>query len=295
MTSVLAAPFTPDITEPGVYDIPVDEYHLDPVVGGSLSSSGARMLLSPSCPAKFRYEQDHRGEAPPKRHFDIGHAAHQLVLGAGPDLVVVEAENYRTRAAQDAQDEAHARGAVPLLTHEHDQVQAMAAALREHPVAGPLFSPERGTPEVSLIWYDGPTGVTRRSRFDWLPHPGRGRLIIPDYKTCARGDLDTLTRAMHQHGYHLQADYYLAGAQALGLAGTDAAFVFVAQEKTPPYLVTIFEPDSIAMQIAAAKNRRALQIYAWCTENDHWPAYHEGIALLALPPWVERQETGDLA
>ena len=32
----------PGITEPGVYDIPATAYHRDPVVGGSLSSTGAR-------------------------------------------------------------------------------------------------------------------------------------------------------------------------------------------------------------------------------------------------------------
>lgn len=38
------------ITEPGVYDLPAEVYHADPVEGGSLSSTGARKLLPPSCP-----------------------------------------------------------------------------------------------------------------------------------------------------------------------------------------------------------------------------------------------------
>jgi len=37
------------ITEPGVYALPADVYHADPVAGGSLSSSGAKKLLA--CPA----------------------------------------------------------------------------------------------------------------------------------------------------------------------------------------------------------------------------------------------------
>jgi hypothetical protein len=47
------------ITEPGVYDIAEDHYHADPVPGGSLSNSGAKKLLPPSCPAKFAYEREH--------------------------------------------------------------------------------------------------------------------------------------------------------------------------------------------------------------------------------------------
>ncbi|MGW9447058.1 hypothetical protein, partial [Bacillus mobilis] len=49
------------ITRPGVYDgIPEAVYHRDPVPGGSLSSSGARKLLAPSCPALFKYDQEHK-------------------------------------------------------------------------------------------------------------------------------------------------------------------------------------------------------------------------------------------
>jgi hypothetical protein len=281
------------VDEPGIYDIDIDDYHRDPVPGGSLSSSSARKLLPPSCPAKFRWEQDHPGPTS-KRHFDLGHAAHMLVLGAGPELVVIDAPNYKTKAAQAVQAEAHACGAVPLLTHEHDQVLAMAAAIRQHPIAGPLFDPEHGTPEISLIWQDGPTGIMRRARFDWLPHQYEGRrLIIPDYKTCRSADLTALSKAVNDHGYHLQARWYLDGAQALGLAGPDSAFVFVCQEKDPPYVVSIVELDSTALRIAEAKNRRAIQIYAYCTERNEWPAYHEAIALLSLPRWAEMEE-GDL-
>jgi len=34
------------VTAPGVYDIPAEAYHADPVPGGSLSASGARDLLN---------------------------------------------------------------------------------------------------------------------------------------------------------------------------------------------------------------------------------------------------------
>lgn len=278
------------VTEPGVYDIDVDDYHMDPVPGGSLSSSGARDLLPPSCPAKFRHQRDNPGPTS-KRHFDLGHAVHKLVLGAGAPLVVIEADSYRTKAAREQQEAAHLAGAVPLLEHEHDQVQAMAAAIREHPIAGPLFDIHHGTPEVSLFWRDAATGVMCRARLDWLAHQTEGRrLIVPDLKTSHTADLDGLTKAVQQHGYHQQSSWYLDGVRALGLGGEDAAFVFVCVEKEPPYLVSIVELDSEALRVGAIKNRRALQIYAHCSETGHWPAYHEGIALLSLPPWALREE-----
>jgi len=277
------------ITEPGVYQMTADAYHADPVAGGSLSSSGARALLPPSCPARFRYDRDH-GQAH-KRTFDLGHAAHLLVLGEGPELVVIDADSYRTKAAREQRDEAHERGAVPLLADEAAQVLAMADELRSHPVASLLFDPGRGLPEQTLIWRDDPTGMMRRARLDWLPdQPTHSRLIIPDYKTCHSAAPDLLARAAYQYGYHQQAEWNTAGAQALGLADDDAAFVFVCQEKAPPYLVTVLELDATALRIGAIRNRRALQIFARCVETSTWPAYVDGVAHVALPRWAEIEE-----
>lgn len=276
---------------PGVYRMTNEEYHADPVPGGSLSSSGARKLLPPSCPAIFQYEREHGQE--PKIEFDIGHAAHKLVLGDGPELVVVDADSWRTNAAKDAAKEARERGAVPLLPDDHAQVEAMAAALREHPVAAALFDPDRGTAEESLFWRDQPTGIMRRARLDWLPEPGRGRLIIPDYKTCASADPDALAKSVHRFGYHQQASFYLDGVQALGLGDETAAFVFVCQEKKAPYLVTIIELDAMALRIGGIRNRRAIDIFVECTATNHWPGYSDGIELLSLPAWAELQEGGD--
>lgn len=279
-----------EITEPGVYDIAAEDYHADPVPGESLSSSGARKLLPPSCPALYRYERDHGQQ--PRREFDLGHAAHKLVLGEGPELVVIEADNYRTKAAQTARDDAHAAGAVPLLAAEYEQVEQMAAALRQHPVAAALFNPETGGhPEQSLFWRDQPTGVMRRARLDWLPRwSGTGRLIVPDYKTTKSADLDAIQKAVHQHGYFMQAAWYLAAVKALDLAGDqEPVFVFVFQQKTPPYVVTVVELDSLAIRIGQALNRRALELFAECRAVGRWPGYSDEVVRLPLPAYAERR------
>lgn len=276
------------ITAPGVHDIDAELYHLDPVEGGSLSSSGARKLLPPHCPARFRWERDNPPEH--RSHWDISHAAHKLVLGTGPELVEVHAENWRTNAAKAARDEAYEAGAVPLLSADFVMVHDMADALRAHPVASVLFEPGRGAAEQSLFWIDQTTGVCCRARLDWLPRPLPGqRLIIPDYKTCHSADPETLGRSMHQFGYEQQDAWYQAGCAALGLADSSTAFVFVCQEKTPPYLVTIVELDHVARRIGQIKNRLALDIYARCRKADEWPAYADEVVPISLPPWVEKQ------
>lgn len=286
-------PLEPFIDQPGVYpDVTAEQYHADPVIGGSLTSSGARALLPPSCPARYHHDRTH-GSAP-RRHFDLGHAAHRLVLGVGPELEIVEADNWRTKAAREQADTARAAGRTPLLAAEHATVTAMADALRQHNDARLLLAPDHGWPEVTLVWDDPATGVRCRARLDWLPHrlPGH-RLLIPDYKTCAAADLESLRKAMTNWGYHQQAAWYLDGIHALGLAPDGAAFLFIAQEKTAPYLTTVFEPDGPALRAAAARNHTARTIYQHCTSTGHWPAYHDGVALLSLPRWAEL-EAGDL-
>lgn len=280
------------IDQPGVYDIPAEDYHADPVPGGSLSSSGARKLLPPSCPARFRYERDNGQEH--RAEFDIGHAAHKLVLGTGPELVVIDANDWKTKAARDKRDVAYQRGAVPLLTADHDCVVAMAAALRTHPLANALLNPSRGKAEQALVWQDEDAKIWRRALVDWLAGYGSRRPILVDYKTTVRADRESVQRSVAKYGYHQQAAWYLDGARSLGWPD-DTAFVFVFQEKVAPYLVSVVELDDIALGIGRARNRQAIEVYAECTASGHWPGYSNDITYVGLPVWAERRELEEIS
>lgn len=272
---------------PGVYpEIPDDVYHADAACEEiTLSASGAKKLLPPSCPAMFKWELDN--PPAPKRQFDFGHAAHKLVLGVGLDVVVIDAENYRTKAAQKAQKEAHAQGKAPLLRAEWETVQAMAAALREHPVASAVLRPDAGAPEVSLYWRDTVTSVLRRARLDWLPHEPTAldRLIVTDYKTAADADPRGFASAAARYRYHLSAATYIEAVRALELA-EDLAFLFIVQSKEPPHLVSVVELDHEALQIGRALNRRAVDTFAACMTTDTWPAWSEDVVRVSLPRWA---------
>ena len=273
------------ISTPGVYQMSQDLYHADPVEGGSLSSSGARRLLPPGCPALFHYERHHPLQAA-NPDYDFGHLAHKLVLGAGAEVVVIDADSYRTKAAQEQRDNAYAEGKIPALAAEYVRAKAMAAALQDHPIAAALLTPGRGEPEQALIWQDGPTGVWRRALVDHLPHPGQGRYILSDYKTCRSAAPDAIMRAVHDYGYHQQADWYTDGAKALGL-DEDPAMVFIFQEKQPPYLVNTIQLTGTAMLIGRDLNRQAIEIYEVCSRKNRWPGFSTDVEPIGLPPWIE--------
>jgi hypothetical protein len=270
------------VIESGVYDLTEDDYFS---ATHALSASGAKLLLPPSCPAKFRWAMDN--PQPPKDVFDFGSAAHKMVLGAGPVLEVVDADSWRTNAAKDAREYARMNGRIPILTADYDRVVAMAEAILRHPLARALFDTDHGQPEQSLFWTDPGTGVPCRARLDWLPEPRRGHLTIPDYKTTTAAHPDPASKAVGNYGYHIQHAHYTSGAAALGLH-EDPAFVFVFQEKDPPYLVNVVQLDAAAVHSGQIACKAAAEIFRDCTAADVWPGYPMDVPEIPLPLWAAR-------
>jgi hypothetical protein len=268
-----------EVEVPQIIDgLPAEAYHADRT---SISSSGLRALLNPGCPAQFKYDRDH--PQPHKKEFDLGHAAHLLVLGEGPELEVIDFPDWRKKDAQIQRDEAYLAGKIPLLTKDHDMVQAMAEAIRQHPIAGPLFTPGQGLAEQSIYWTDPATGVRCRVRPDWL----RGSIIV-DYKTIKDAAPDTISRSIKDRSYHQQDAFYIDGVEAAGLAPDGARFVFVFQSKIAPYLVTVRELTDQDRDIGRARNERALRIYAECESTGNWPDWTGAVTeipQIGMPTW----------
>lgn len=268
---------------PGIHNIPADQYHADPVEGGSLSSTGARYLMN-TCPAKFRHWQTAGEER--KQVWDEGSAAHKLVLGAGPDLVRIDADEWRSNAVKQEVAEVRKRGAIPLKPKQWDMVHGMAAALARHPLAAALLSPDQGTAEQTIIWQDQPTGVMCRALIDqWRhPAPAGSPFFVPDYKTAESAHPDKVARSVGDWGYHVQGWWYEQAAKAAG-RGPDVRFSLVVQEKSAPFLVSVVFPDREAIAAGGLIARDALNLYAECVANDAWPGYSEQGVAVSLPPW----------
>lgn len=271
---------------PGVYEMPAEQYHADPVEGGSLTSSGARRLLEVA-PARWQYEQAQPHTPTPA--MVLGTAVHSLTLGAGPMVVEIEADSFRTKAAQQQRDAAIAAGEVPLLTADAERARGMADAVHRHPVAKALFSPERGDAEQVMVWRDQEFEIWRRSMVDHLPRPGLKPPVLVDLKTCPDASPKGFGKSVANYGYACQAAFYLDGYRAL-FPGSDPAFLFVAVEKEPPYLVAVYELDDEALAVGAARNRQAMEIYRDCVAGDSWPGHSEEIELVSLPAWATRTE-----
>lgn len=311
MTATLAAPQVVD-------GMPEAEYHAHL----ALSSTNARKLLNN--PARYRYEREH--PTVPTREMILGTCVHTEVLGVGqgwgvidpddPDMradveawalandcAVLPEGDGRTKAVRQAKAAIEAvdrlplkfadaaamafaaRGLIVLTEAEAAMVRGMAAEVRRHPEAGPLLAAGAGIPERSLFWTDPATGVECRARLDWYLHSGRG---IVDLKTTGDASPAALPRHMEKFGYHTQAGHYLDGAEACGIVGPDAAFVWVFVERTPPHFVTVADLIPADLAEGRAQARLARQILRDCTESGVWPGYPEHIVTISLPPWTRR-------
>lgn len=255
--------------------------HNDYLQMPALSVSGMKQLLPPSCPALFKHYRENG--RPAKHAYDIGHLTHSLILGEGPEVVVVDADDWRTKAAREQREEAYAAGLVPVLASEYEQCEAMAAAVHANPVAHELLSD--GKPEQTLTWTHE-TGVEMRARVDWLPYarPGR-RFTAVDVKTTG-GSAHPMefARAAAKYEYVMQAAHYIDGIKACGLSD-DPAFVLIVVETHAPYLVSLVEFEDYDLQIGAEKIAEAVNIYRGCVESGVWPGYAPDIQTMEMPAW----------
>jgi hypothetical protein len=275
---------------PGIYELTDEEYFSSALASTTLSSTGARELLKPGGPARFRHQAD-TGTVETKRQFDLGHAVHTWTLGNGPDVVLFPGTGKNPEAWQKEDDKAavlklRAAGKVPLRPSDYAAAQDMVAAVKAHPVAGKLLT--GGDPERTLIWRDQATGVLCRAKADYLRPDG-----IVDLKTAESAAPDDLSKAAHNHGYAIQAPFYLRGYRAhYGDFHTDAPFfVHIAVEKAPPYLVHVNQLTERAIAWGDRQVSQALEIFRDCTASGVWPGYPtDEITDIDLPAWVKTEE-----
>jgi hypothetical protein len=281
------------ITAPGIYQISADEYHRDPCETASLSSSIAFKLISESpLHAKFSHP---RLVADPVREesarMDIGSICHALMLEGENIAVVIDAENYRTKAAQEARDEARLAGKCPILAHEMVEIKAMMENCRTQlaELADPLlrraFDPQCGSPEQALVWQES-NGIWCRARLDWrmFTYP-----VILDYKTTARSaHPHAISRMAAGSGWLLQDAFYRRGFQAIFGQEIEPDMYFVVQETYCPYALSVFEVSPGDRALAEAQVDYAINTFGDCLKSGIWPGYSNRVERITSPPYVEQ-------
>ena len=249
-------------------DLPEADYFASP----RLSQSQAKTLLAN--PARYKWELTAPREE--RATFDIGHAAHTLILGTGAPLAAIDVEARRGKAWTEAADEARSLGEVPLTRKESEAVHAMRDAVYAHKGARALLELP-GQSEVSLTWED--EGVDCRARIDRLAEG-----VILDLKTSADASADAFARSAANYGYDMQHTAYRRAVQAA--TGDELPFVFIVVEKTAPHFVALYTLPPEASERGERRWLDALDLFKTCTATDTWPAYGDDVNVLPWPRWA---------
>ena len=275
----------------GIYDIPAQVYHADPCPAPSLSSSLAqRICLHSAAHARQAHPRLNLDAEPENNEaFDIGRAAHALLLEGSTAVTVIDAKDYRTNVAKDARDQAWARGLTPILAPRWNDVQQMVTSLRlqlaQHQDSGSAGMFLNGEPERTLVWQEDGYGVWCRARLDWLRQTP---LSVDDFKTTSgSANPEVWSRSMFQNGWDIQAAWYLRGLQIL--TGHPATFRYCVQETYPPYACSVISLGPDALMLAEKKCLYALDIWRACLTSGDWTGYPRQTCYATLPPWHEAE------
>ena len=274
------------ITTPQVIE-GLDEiaYHADPCIEPSLSSSMAKTILRPGGPARLKQILDYGEQR--KKVFDFGSAAHERILGRGQPVKAIDG-NRNAKAVKDEIAEAEAEGFLVLKSDEVARIDAMVEAILAHPVAAELLTAGAGKPELSMFDINPETGRWLRGRIDFLHSPQ----VVVDYKTASQPvDAERWSRHAWDYGYHTQAAPYLRLAVQLGLCDPDAAWLWIAQETTPPYLVAVHQASTELLDAGNTLLGRAITLWDRCLTLDDWPGLPTTITPIGLPHWADLTES----
>ena len=278
------------ITEPGVYDLSMEDYHSDLCAGPSISSSGLRTIHL-ECPLEywaFSYLNPDRFPKEEKAAFSFGRAAHCLLLG-GEDFESryavrpAEFDSWRTKASKEWRDAALADGRTVIEPDDLVHIAGMAKMLERLPIAETLLS---GQVEKSLVWQDEETGIWLKARPDVIPAFDN---VVADYKTTvSRVKPYQLQQDISTYGYHMQMALIAEGMERL-LDQRDYNHALVFQSKRPPYHCTTVEISPEYLDVGRQQNRRALRTFARCLETGEWPGYTDGIPVAHPPEWMVKE------
>lgn len=280
------------IASPGVYrDIAAQDYYRDPCPSPSLTQSVAKILLERSplhaWHAHPRLNPDYQHDD--DRKFDVGNIAHSLLIGRGKDIVVLEFDDWRTKAAKDARDLAEKGGKLAVLGKHYSKAARMVKAAREQlelrPGLQSLFKPDFGDGEVMLAWRE--ESIWCRQLVDWL---SCDLITFADYKTtqeCAAAG--ALGRKMVNDGWPIQAAMAARGLNKLSSPSSQRRYLFVVQEDDPPYALNVVELSADIMMLGAKRLDIAFGMWARAFTDDRWPSYPIDIVKPEMPGWAEQQ------
>jgi len=238
------------------------------------------------------------------------HGLHYLQNGGGPDThsrmelrathtLALEGEaafrrgyavwegHRRGQTWTDFETQQLAAGRTIITGAERARVQARAAALFAHPVAGPLLRHVDARPEVTVVWTDEVTGLPCKGRIDlWVDD--EEILEVVDLKTWPSTDPAVVLRQIvsRQAQVHLQLAHYRAAVRAVVGDGAPIRCSVMVVEDAAPHDVGVYVLDDAMMLLGDEARRAALITWADAVKRGEYPGRAPKLRTIEAPGWL---------
>lgn len=271
--------------KPGLYpDMPAEEYH-----GIAAMSAGGLRRMRQS-PAHFYGKQldPNRPESEPTPAMKAGTLFHTVLFEPGEIdsryIVKPYGLNLSTKEGK-AWKASLPTGLEIIDADQFLKARTQAERVRALPDVAALL--QDGAPEASAFWIDERTGELCKCRPDWTSTTRDGVILI-DGKSCPDASPEGFARTAWNMSYLHTAAWYVDGYEA-ATGQKVLGYVFAAVEHEWPYVAAPYMVPEDVLDMARAENRRLLDLYAECKRAGSWPGYAQGVQLITLPAWAQRQ------
>jgi hypothetical protein len=283
--------------EPGIYDMPEDQYFDFP----AFSNSDLKLIArSPAhyWAAKRDPNREPEKETPAKL---AGRAFHCAILEPSefpnryikappnapsrPTIAQINAKKPSESSIAQmefwADFDAKANGRIVLKSDEYENHLTIASGIRSHPELAVLL--KNGLAEKSVFAVDPETGLLIKCRTDYFTQL-KDINIITDLKSSADARPFPFQRDAYKFGYFQQAAFY---SDIWNLIGYPIdTWIITAFEKEAPYAVKLYEIEGADIEFGRKQYRQSLNIAAECHATDCWPAYDTDVIKLHIPGYA---------
>ena len=173
------------------------------------------------------------------------------------------------------------QGKTVIKEEDLEKIRNMHNALKAHPMASRLLFQKTRFTEIAMFWKDPLTNISCRAKADLI----RTDDIMVDLKTTEDASPAGFSKSCAKYRYHVQAASYSEGYRQI-TGEYVKAFVFVAQEKTPPYAVATYTLSAEFLLEGEIQYNKNLATYTECMLKEKWPAYSDDIEELTLTGWA---------
>lgn len=229
-------------------------------------SSGVAHRVITQSPLHALSSKTHRK---PSSSSNIGELCHRLLLeGHEENIVLIEADNFLTKAAKTERDQAYKEGKVPILAKEMGPIRTMVnmakSFVEQTEIAG-IF--ESGRPEVTVTWDED--GMACKARPDWLSDDWH--LSVKTTNVLAGANPASFSRrTLTPQGYDFNLAFYRRGLEKNDIHVQHRILV-IEQNRPHGCCLIALAPNMEA--IAAADVERAINIWRECETTNYYPAY----------------------